>query len=363
MRRVVLWGMMAVLSMPVLAVAQEEPSTLPAGNDSVAPPVPATGVFIETTPSGIIRFTSPTAVAQTTEYKDLKYWIGLSCAPIDETLRSQLGLADGSGLVIRLVAEDSPAKQAGLAMHDIITEVKIGDKTHKPADLTQLTALVQQAEEKPLTFVLLRQGKVQSIAVTPKDRFTALLQAQAAPALVNHPSVNSSFFRMAGPVLALRAAHMAPVNLPDDITVVITKSGSGPVEITVRQKGHGEWKLKEKETAAQPQHVSQAVIGVLGYLSRLMGRVEEREGQHVFSVNPWPHANAGFTNQFQTFFHDTTIVRPDASPKPPVAVDFQKQPTLFSMQQRLDDIQKQQEQVTKALEELRQEVRKSQPQE
>lgn len=358
MRRIVLWGMMAVLSMPVLAVAQEQP-TPPQAGSKAEPPVPAAGAVFE------YRLTAPVTLTQTTEYKELKYWIGLSCAPIDETLRSQLGLTDGGGLVVRQVAENSPAKEAGLAIHDIITEVKIGDKMHKPADLPQLTALVQQAEEKPLTFVLLRQGKVQSIAVTPKDRFTALLQAQTAPALVAQPRFvdgNQTYFRMAGPVLSLRASHVAPVNLPDDITVVITKSGSGPVEITVRQKDHGEWKLKEKEAAAQPQHVSQAVIGVLGYLSRLAGHVVQRDGQQVFSLEPGPHVNFGMA-QFSPLYGPEMKVLSRTSITPPDAVPFQKLPTLFSMQQRLDEIQKQQEQVTKALEELRQEVRKSQPQE
>ncbi len=361
MRRVVLWGMLAVLSMPVLAVAQEQP-TPPQAGSKAEPAAPAGGAVFEYSPA---QLTAPVTVAQKTEYKELKYWIGLSCAPIDETLRSQLGLADG-GLVIRQVAENSPAKVAGLAIHDIITEVKIGDKTHKPADLTQLTALVQQAEEKPLTFVLLRQGKVQSIAVTPKDRFTAILQAQTAPALAGDPrfvDANQSYFRLAGPVLSLRATHVGPVNLPDDITVVITKSGSGPVEITVRQKDHGEWKLKEKESAAQPEQINQAVISVLGYLSRLGGHIAVRDGQQVFSLEPGPHVNFSMSQLGTLYGPETKILSRTSITPPPVAVPFQKLPTLFSMQQRLDEIQKQQEQVTKALEELRQEVRKSQPQE
>jgi hypothetical protein len=364
MRRVVLWGMIAVLGMPVIAMA-DEPTSSPGGsNKTVESTFPSSGAFFDFVPGGVIQLTGPGGVSQTTEAKDSKFWIGLSCAPLDGALRSQLGLEDGSGLVVRQIADNSSAKDAGILVHDIITEVIIGDEKHKPADVTQLTALVQKAETKPVTFVLLRRGKPLNIAVTPKERNSPNNSPQNLPVTVPGrlpAELHPSFFRMAGPVLAFGGPPPFTTNLQDDVTVIITKSGSQPVEVTVRQKDRGEWKLKEKEAAVQPNNVSQAVIGVLQHLSGLAWHVNERDGQQVFTLEPGAQFNFAVA-QPSNPSRGGTDVRARTPVKPSTAIQYRKYPTMFSLEERLDQIQKQQEQVTKALDELRQTVQKSQPQ-
>ena len=222
-----------------------------------------------------------------------------------------------------------------------------------------------------MTFVLLRRGKPLNITLTPRERIATqtLLQnvTVAGPAQLSL-GANPMVFRMAGPVVALGGPLAGPTNLPDDLTVVITKSGSQPVEITVRQKDRGEWKLKEMETAAQPKDVSQAVISVMAHLSRLVGHVDTREGQQVFTLKPGPQLELGPGSQLNLTLappsppsREGTEARPSTPSPGSTVTPYRKPPTLFSLQTRLDEIQKQQEQVTKALNDLRETLQKSQP--
>src|SRR5262245_15694012 len=51
------------------------------------------------------------------------HWIGAEVTPADPTLRSQLGLGDGQGLVVSWIHQGSPAAQAGLESHDVLVQL------------------------------------------------------------------------------------------------------------------------------------------------------------------------------------------------------------------------------------------------
>lgn len=351
MPRIALWALITVLGMPVIATAEDARVPANAGNPAVEARPPAKGPAAEYfLPGRFVR-----TIGRAYDVQSTKFWIGLSCAPVDEALRSQLGLEAGSGLVIQEIADGSPARDAGLAMHDVITEVKIGDAVHKLADVGQLTSLVQQAEGKPIAFALLRHGKPLTVTVTPQNTPVRLTRVSSEPP---HPL----FFRMAGPVVALALEGSRPesANLPDDLTVVITKSGGQPVQIKVLQKDRGEWGLREKETAVQPEYVSQAVVSVMGHLSRLVGRMDLKDGRQVFRLEPGPQASFGVSMTAPSREGAEAPTPTPVSPAP--MIRYREAPIPFSLQQRLDELQKQQEQVTKALDELRQALQKSQPQ-
>jgi hypothetical protein len=96
---------------------------------------------------------------------DSKYMVGLDCHPADETLRAQLGLGE-VGLAVRVVLEGSPAANAGLKPHDVLT--RVGDREVTSMDV--LMEAVRDSEGKPLTLIYLREGKEQSVEVTPVER-------------------------------------------------------------------------------------------------------------------------------------------------------------------------------------------------
>src|SRR5436305_1790566 len=59
----------------------------------------------------------------TREYMARNHRMGVSVAVADDTLRSQLGLPEGRGLVVTSVAPDGPGDRAGIKVNDILLSV------------------------------------------------------------------------------------------------------------------------------------------------------------------------------------------------------------------------------------------------
>jgi len=60
------------------------------------------------------------------EKKEDVAFLGVLGAPVPEMLAGHLGLKDGEGVAVQVVAPDGPAAKAGVAVNDIIT--RVGDK-------------------------------------------------------------------------------------------------------------------------------------------------------------------------------------------------------------------------------------------
>jgi membrane-associated protease RseP (regulator of RpoE activity) len=91
------------------------------------------------------------------------HWIGAEVVPADPTLRSQLGLPDGQGLVVSWIHQGSPAAQAGLESHDVLLELA----SKSLATTGDFTAAVDAAGDKPSGLIILRHGKRLTLQVTP----------------------------------------------------------------------------------------------------------------------------------------------------------------------------------------------------
>jgi membrane-associated protease RseP (regulator of RpoE activity) len=123
-----------------------------------------------------------------TEVAEGELWVGVSVSPADETLRAQLNLAEGRGLVVTELMPDSPATKAGMKPNDIV--VALGGKPLGSAK--ELVDQIQAAGEKPVNLDLIRGGKAMSVEVTPvkHPRTRALLTFQQAINAVNGQQVN-----------------------------------------------------------------------------------------------------------------------------------------------------------------------------
>ena len=100
-------------------------------------------------------------------------YLGVVLAPVPEALRTQLGdqVPPGQGVLIRDVADDSPAAKAGLKAYDIL--LRYDDQKLFSAD--QLRQLVQsEGPDKTVTLQLVRGGQPNEVRVT-------LGQPEAAP--------------------------------------------------------------------------------------------------------------------------------------------------------------------------------------
>lgn len=94
------------------------------------------------------------------------YWLGAVIAPVPPETAAQLGLADGVGVVLRDIVPNSPAAKAGLQKYDILIqlgETPVGD----PASIGQT---LDKTEGKPIQTEYYRQGKLETVELTPEKR-------------------------------------------------------------------------------------------------------------------------------------------------------------------------------------------------
>jgi C-terminal processing protease CtpA/Prc len=95
-----------------------------------------------------------------------RFWLGVGLATADETLRSHLGIADGDGLVVTGIEENSPAAKAGVMVNDVL--LKLNGKALTSVEA--LAAQLQEIGEKSANLDLLRRGKPATLTVTPERR-------------------------------------------------------------------------------------------------------------------------------------------------------------------------------------------------
>jgi serine protease Do len=109
----------------------------------------------------IYRVTMGAAGEEKTEY-----YIGVNVDPVDDTLRAQLGLQAGKGMLITDIVANSPAEKAGVKKYDIILEL-----SDKPIDkFEDLSKQVQSNKDKAATLKILRAGKPMSIPIAAATR-------------------------------------------------------------------------------------------------------------------------------------------------------------------------------------------------
>jgi len=89
-------------------------------------------------------------------------FLGVATENASPALRSQLGLAEGMGLVLKDVVDDSPADKAGLKKFDVL--VRFNDQMI--VDMRQLQVLVNNSKEgQSVNLTIIRQAKEQTLPV------------------------------------------------------------------------------------------------------------------------------------------------------------------------------------------------------
>lgn len=189
------------------------------------------------------------------------YWIGLQGRGInDPVLRTQLQLAEDTGVVIEEVVPGSPAEKAGLRKHDII--LRANDDMVDSMQVLQNQ--VQATLDKPIELVILRLGKEMDITVTP-DKRPDDLQERVGPANVPGRDLLGGDLgrllqqlqegslpggmRVIGPGVILNGRQFNFNAIPDGVTVSIARHGEGPAQITVK-KGDKTWQFSSDDAEA-----------------------------------------------------------------------------------------------------------------
>lgn len=90
-------------------------------------------------------------------------YLGVVAGPVSPQLRAQLDLAEGMGLTVEAVANESPAAKAGIRQYDVLR--KFNDQILCSQE--QLSVLVKAAgKDAKVSLVLLRGGREQNVVVT-----------------------------------------------------------------------------------------------------------------------------------------------------------------------------------------------------
>ncbi|MEO0529459.1 MAG: PDZ domain-containing protein [Planctomycetota bacterium] len=188
-----------------------------------------------------------------------RYWIGVGGGLLPPELRDQLDIADNEGVLIRTVAPEGPAAQAGVKPYDIV--LRANDRPI--SDLGQLADLVgEQGEQKgSIEIDVLRKGRPVAITVTPIER--PLEQVNAADrrrgrglfgpdGVFGADGLDGLF---AGPGMQFgegafgEFGEMIPQMAMGGVSVSVQRQNDGPAQVTVR-RGDQTWEFNEGDADA-----------------------------------------------------------------------------------------------------------------
>ena len=99
--------------------------------------------------------------------KVIRGWLGVVIQELDEDLAKSFGLSKKEGVLIAEVADNSPAKKAGLKSGDIILKMN-GHKVYDIGELRNKIALTLPGTK--VTFDILREGKHKKVTVTIEEK-------------------------------------------------------------------------------------------------------------------------------------------------------------------------------------------------
>jgi membrane-associated protease RseP (regulator of RpoE activity) len=189
-----------------------------------------------------------------------RYWIGLACLPAGPELRKQWNLPENQGLVVQGVASDLPAEKGGIRKGDVL--LKAGE--NELSTLPDLISAIQAAGEKELTIALLRDGKEQTVTVTPAERPATPWEAgrmfsESSPGLRGLRGL----WRPGAGVLLHPNEPGDLANFPEDLKVTIIKEGRQPLRI-LAERGEKSWEVSEET-------INELTPDVRRYVSRLLG--------------------------------------------------------------------------------------------
>lgn len=167
------YGTLLLVALTWLGVARAEQKTPP------EPPAPPPIYTQDKDPFGIPnhvkewKFLQDATVAFAPQ-KVKGTYLGVSTKTADATLRKQLQLPDGVGLVVAFVDPESPAKTAGLEVHDVLKnfddQILINER-----QLLTLVRLKKPGENATLT--LIRGGKETKMTVVLAEKDVVPLEA------------------------------------------------------------------------------------------------------------------------------------------------------------------------------------------
>ena len=150
--------------------------------------------------------------------------IGISTMPLTKQLGDYFGIADGKGVLVTAVGDDSPAAKAGIRAGDVITAID-GEKVEASGDISRA---INQKKDGDVTLTVIRNKSQQTFRVTPKDsEFRTSGSARTGRQIViprielpNIPEMNISFPGMQLPTIPQINIQMPRIIKPIKVKTV-----------------------------------------------------------------------------------------------------------------------------------------------
>jgi hypothetical protein len=211
-------------------------------------------------------------------------WVGVSVSPAPASLRHQLKVTDGVGLVIEFVQPKSPAAEAGLKPSDLL--LKLDDQwLINPEQFAVLIRMHHAGDEVKLTY--LREGNEQTVPVK-------LIEHEAA----RMPEWDGNF-GWPVPPQPPRVRPPRPAGMPSGQTVMTWLDGERQITLTTTN-GHRTLQVKENgsgkvlfdgpiDTAEQRAKLTPQIRHSLDMMERLTAQFEGRrlrEGERPEPPSP-----------------------------------------------------------------------------
>lgn len=154
----------------------------------------------------------PRIEGETFTYFSNSRQIGVNTSSLGKQLGDYFGVADGKGVLISSVVENSPAAKAGLKAGDVITEVD-GKAVDQAGGLSRA---LNEKKEGDVTLTIVRNKNRQTIKVTPEKRsndtqLRQLFEQQDGAVIQPRTVVPGTTFRRVLPTVApSRVTRLSP---------------------------------------------------------------------------------------------------------------------------------------------------------
>jgi serine protease Do len=129
--------------------------------------------------------------------------IGVSTTTLTKQLADYFGIADGQGVLVTSVSEDSPAAKAGIKAGDVITAVD-GEKIDSSGDLSRA---INKKKEGDVTLTVIRNKHQQNFTLTPKESSSTIFSQEGQRVVIPRiripavPEINISMPSIQIPVI------------------------------------------------------------------------------------------------------------------------------------------------------------------
>ncbi|MCE5301818.1 MAG: PDZ domain-containing protein [Planctomycetaceae bacterium] len=216
-------------------------------------------------------FAQTVAPSQPPPSKPVLYWLGIGVFPLPSPLRVQLGLPEKQGLLVQVVAPNSPAAKAGIARYDVL--LRIGEQPlSEPRDLIDAVAA---SGGKRLKINLIHGGKSATLDVSPAVRPKEIQHPAAIPEPGDWQTMErwmENLWSEQPPPLRFRILHPGAIvpkevfmtpSLPEGLSITISKQGNQPAKIIVQRDGR-QLEVTEKELDRLPADLRPHVERMLG---------------------------------------------------------------------------------------------------